>query len=95
MNTEVNEFLQQLVTRLNAGRPLHSSLRELAASDELAPTLRPVISQLAGDIGKGSNFSQALAKHPTTFEPGYVALLKVFEGEMARAGGPVNNAPAP
>ena len=94
MNNEVSEFLRELVAKLDAGQPLHSSLLEFAESDETAPALRPVIEQLADSIGKGSNFSRALAKHPTVFDPGYVALLGLFEDEMTKAGGPVQNAPA-
>ncbi|MDP6119205.1 MAG: type II secretion system F family protein [Planctomycetota bacterium] len=81
MDERVGKFFQKLVTKLDAGKPFQSSLRELAASDEVAPALQPVAEQLADDIGTGSSFAQALAKHPTVFEPGYVAILKVFEDQ--------------
>jgi len=94
MGKEVSSFLQNLVTKLDAGNPLYRSLHELATSDDVAAELRPTIEQLAGDIAGGSSFAQALAKHPAVFDPGYVALVRVFEDEMAKAGGPVDNAPA-
>jgi type IV pilus assembly protein PilC len=95
MGLGVSGFLQKLVAMLDAGQPLVRSLCELGSSEELAPALRPIARQLADDVSAGSSFSDALAKYPTVFDPGYMAMLKLFEDEMLKAGGPVNEAPAP
>jgi hypothetical protein len=95
MDLDASGFLQKLVALLDAGQPLIRSLHEMGSSEELAPALRPIVHQLAEDVSAGSSFSDALAKHPTVFDPGYMAMLKLFEDEMRKAGGPVNEAPAP
>ena len=94
MDQAVSKFFQDLVSMLDAGRPLLSSLREMESSGTTAPALRPVVHQLADDIAAGSSFSAALAKHPAVFDPGYLAMLGLFENEMMKAGGPVGEAPA-
>jgi type II secretory pathway component PulF len=94
MEDGVSEFLRRLVARLEAGRPLLAALTELAPQ-QTAPALRSAIEQVADRIRKGSDLSSAMAKHPTVFDPGSVGLLRILENEMAAAGGPRRNAPAP
>src|SRR5689334_13182316 len=71
---------RQLSTLVHAGLPLVESLHTLAAQTT-NPTLKAAIMEIRADVLAGSNFSDALGKHPKIFSELYQALAKA--GEIA------------
>lgn len=94
MNTKdgVSRLLRELVTMLETGRPLYSSLTELASKEEDA-RLRTAVEEVAESIRKGGTLASAMAEHATVFDSGYVGLIRIFEDQMTALGGPRRNAP--
>jgi type IV pilus assembly protein PilC len=74
-------FTRQLATMVNAGVPLAQALVRLAGPER--PVLKKIILTVADDIGMGSTFSDAIARHPGAFNNMYVAV--VHSGEVAGA----------
>ncbi len=73
---------RQLSTLVRAGLPLVESLYTLAAQTT-NPTLKAAITEIRSDVLAGSNFSDAVGKHPKIFSELYQALAKA--GEIAGA----------
>lgn len=73
---------RQLSTLVHAGLPLVESLHTLAAQTT-NPTLKAAIIEIRADVLAGSNFSDALGKHPKIFSELYQSLAKA--GEIAGA----------
>jgi len=75
---DLSLFTRQLATTLGAGVPLlriFSVLRKRNSNG----TLRNILEQLASDLQKGARFSEALAKHPRTFDETYLNMTRVGE----------------
>jgi type IV pilus assembly protein PilC len=70
---------RQLATTLDAGMPLLRALRLLQEQETGGNTLR-VLREIGEDIESGNTFSEALARHPKTFDKLYINMVKA--GEM-------------
>jgi len=71
-------FSRQLATLIGAGIPFMASFDALEEQTENTK-LKKVISQVRQDVEGGSNFADALAKHPKVFSNLYVSLVKAGE----------------
>ncbi len=71
-------FTRQLTTMFSAGLTLERSIQGLA-SEEKHPKFRKVLLNVADNIRKGLNLSDALARHPGVFNSLYTALTKAGE----------------
>lgn len=69
---------RQLATMIEAGMPLLRGLQLLQEQESNKGTLT-IIRAIAEDIEGGSTFSEALAKHPRTFDKLYVNMVKAGE----------------
>lgn len=61
-----------------AGVPLLNSLADIRESTE-SPRLRDMMSDVYREVSEGSSFSNALAKHPGTFESIFISLISAGE----------------
>ncbi len=75
---EVITFTKQLVTLLRAGVPIISALEAISEQTE-SQSLKDVISRIHDDVEGGSNFSNALSKHPAAFDEMYVNSVRAGE----------------
>jgi type IV pilus assembly protein PilC len=71
-------FLRQLATLIRAGVGIVDSIRILSQQSE-SKELRRVLSEAASDIQRGSQLSEACAKHPKVFEPLFLSMLRAGE----------------
>lgn len=71
-------FSRQLATLVEAGIPLVTSLDTLHAQIE-RPGLKTVVGRVRDDVEGGSNFTDALAKHPAVFSSLFVSMVKAGE----------------
>jgi len=71
-------FSRQLSTLTNAGIPIMKSFTALEEQTE-NPILKKTISQVRSDIASGETFADALVKHPKTFNPLYVSMVRAGE----------------
>src|SRR5687768_12101773 len=71
-------FTRQLATMLSAGIPLLECLEILGEQAE-DPKFRAVLNQCVEDVRAGSDFSEALKKHPGCFSNIYVNMIKAGE----------------
>ncbi|MEN0128149.1 MAG: type II secretion system F family protein [Brevundimonas sp.] len=69
---------RQLATMIDAGLSLLRALSILADQTESKP-LAKIISQVRNDVEVGTSFSVALAKHPETFPPLMINMVKAGE----------------
>ncbi|RME04247.1 MAG: type II secretion system F family protein [Planctomycetota bacterium] len=75
---QLTQFTQQLSILQDAGLPIVRSLRILEG--QLKPcALKTQLEAIANDVEGGSTFSEALAKHPKTFDKLYVNMIKAGE----------------
>ncbi|MEW6359440.1 MAG: type II secretion system F family protein [Planctomycetota bacterium] len=75
---QLTQFTRQLSTLQDAGLPIVKSVKILEG--QLKPgVLKNVLISVAEDIESGSNFSEALAKHPRAFDKLYVNMVKAGE----------------
>jgi type IV pilus assembly protein PilC len=75
---QLTQFTRQLATLQNAGLPVVRSLRVL--EEELEPCiLKNDLVDVAEDVENGSTFSEALGRHPRTFDRLYVNMVKAGE----------------
>lgn len=75
---DVGLFTQQLADLLKAGVPLHRSLSILAEQTSKA-ALSAIVTGVAKDIASGKPLHEALARHPKSFGPLYVSMVKAGE----------------
>jgi type IV pilus assembly protein PilC len=76
--TELTVMTRQLATMISSGMTLLRAfyvLEEQCENDKL----RESISEVRQDIEAGTNFSDALGKHPKIFNPLYVAMVRAGE----------------
>lgn len=71
-------FTRQLATMLSAGIPLLECLEILSEQVEGAG-FQSVIDEIVNDVRTGSDFSEALRKHPKIFTNIYVSMIKAGE----------------
>ncbi len=71
-------FSRQLSTLINAGLPLLQALRSVNSQTTSKPFVA-IINDIINDIEGGSSFSNALTKHPATFNQIYLSLIAAGE----------------
>lgn len=71
-------FTRQFSTMISAGVPMMRSLTALAQQAD-SPALRSVLEDIAAKVQGGASLSEALAKHPKTFSPIYINMVKAGE----------------
>src|SRR5688572_32860284 len=75
---QLTQFTQQLSVLMDAGLPVVRSLKIL--SNQMRPSLlKNIASEVAEDVETGSSLSEALNKHPKTFDKLYVNMVKAGE----------------
>ena len=79
---DITVFTLDLALLLKAGARLDDGL-ELLASDVDIGRLRPIVGKIRASVMSGESFADALAHHPATFPPMYVALVRVGEASGA------------
>ena len=81
---DLTVLTRQLATLVDSGLPLLRGLRILA-KQSTTPAVKDVLQKMCESVEGGSNFSEALAQHPKTFDHLYVNMAKAGE-----AGGSLN-----
>ena len=81
---DLTVLTRQLATLVDSGLPLLRGLRILTKQSS-TPAVKDVLSKMCEAVEGGSNFSEALAQHPKTFDQLYVNMAKAGE-----AGGSLN-----
>jgi type IV pilus assembly protein PilC len=76
---EIVIFIRQFATMIDAGLPLVQCLEILSAQGD-NPTLNEVLKGVKSDVEQGATFSDALTKHPKTFDQLFCSLIHA--GEM-------------
>lgn len=71
-------FSRQMAGLINAGLPIMRTLSILIEQTD-DKKLQPALVQVQADIESGSSFSAALARHPQTFPPLMLSIIKVGE----------------
>ena len=71
-------FSRQLSTLINAGLPLVQSLRSVSEQTTSKP-LKIVLAKIIADVEAGSTLSDAMARHPQTFNQVYISLIAAGE----------------
>ncbi|MFB7885665.1 type II secretion system F family protein [Microbacterium sp. NPDC056057] len=71
-------FSRQMAGLINAGLPLMRTLAILIDQTD-DKKLQPALVQVQADVESGSSFSAALARHPQTFPPLMLSIVKVGE----------------
>lgn len=81
-------FTRQMVTFLNAGVTLTKSIKNIADSQKNV-VVKSVLNSIYESINAGSDFSEALAKHPKIFDQMFVNIVKAGEtsGNLDKALG--------
>ncbi|MBI2930587.1 MAG: type II secretion system F family protein [Planctomycetes bacterium] len=75
---QLTQFTQQLSVLMDAGLPIVRSLKILA--NQMKPSLlKNIVTEVAEDVETGSSLSEALGKHPKTFDKLYVNMVKAGE----------------
>jgi len=75
---QLTQFTQQLSVLMDAGLPIVRSLKILG-NQQKPGVLKNIVVEVAEDVETGSSFSEALAKHPRTFDKLYVNMVKAGE----------------
>ncbi len=71
-------FARQFATMINAGLSLTKCLSILATQTE-SDVLEEVIQQVAKDVEAGQSLSDSMSKHPKTFPPIFVNMVRAGE----------------
>ena len=75
---QLTQFTQQLSVLMDAGLPIVRSLKILG-NQQKPGTLKNILVEVSEDVETGSSFSEALGKHPRTFDKLYVNMVKAGE----------------
>jgi len=75
-------FSRQLATMVDSGIPLVQAMDILHDQIE-SPVFKNIVATIRDDIEVGSSFSEALLKHPATFSPLYINMVKAGESSGA------------
>jgi len=81
---EISVMTRQLATLLGAGLPLVPSLSVLV-SQTAHPRLKKTLAQIREDVNEGNSLTGSFSRHPGTFPPFYVNMIRAGE-----ASGTVN-----
>lgn len=71
-------FSRQLATMVNAGMTLLNSLITLE-EQQAHPRFKSILSEVSSDVETGKSFTEALRKHPETFDNLYTAMVQAGE----------------
>jgi type IV pilus assembly protein PilC len=74
----LSTFTRELATLIDAGLPVVRSLNILKEQTKPGP-LKDILADLVESIEGGSSFSEALARHPSTFSKLYINMIKAGE----------------
>ena len=74
----LTQFTQQLSVLMDAGLPIVRSLKILG-NQQKPGLLKNIVLEVAEDVETGSSFSEALGKHPKTFDKLFVNMVKAGE----------------
>lgn len=75
---DITIFARQFATMINAGLSLTKCLSILASQTE-SDALRTIIQAVARDVEAGQSLSESLSKHPKTFPPIFVNMIRAGE----------------
>jgi hypothetical protein len=75
---QLTQFTQQLSVLMDAGLPIVRSLKILG-NQQKPGLLKNIVVEVSEDVETGSSFSEALAKHPKSFDKLYVNMVKAGE----------------
>ncbi|HLY75588.1 MAG TPA: type II secretion system F family protein [Planctomycetota bacterium] len=75
---QLTQFTQQLSVLMDAGLPIVRSLKILG-NQQKPGLLKNIVIEVSEDVETGSSFSEALGKHPKTFDKLYVNMVKAGE----------------
>jgi type IV pilus assembly protein PilC len=75
---QLTQFTSQLSVLMDAGLPIVRSLKILG-NQQKPGLLKNILIEVAEDVETGSSFSEALSKHPKTFDKLYVNMVKAGE----------------
>ncbi|MBI2095833.1 MAG: type II secretion system F family protein [Candidatus Omnitrophica bacterium] len=75
-------FSRQLATMIDSGIPLMQGLEILTEQVESRP-FKAVVAEVKRDVASGAGFHDALAKHPRTFSPLFLNMVKAGESSGA------------
>lgn len=75
---DITIFSRQFATMINAGLSLTKCLSILAAQTE-SDALRTIIQAISRDVEAGQSLSDSLGKHPKTFPPIFVNMVRAGE----------------
>ena len=84
LHQETADLTRELAVMLGAGQDLDGALRFLV---ETAPNerVRAVTTGLRDAVRDGSSLADALARHPQSFPPVHVGMVRAGEAEIGRA----------
>jgi type IV pilus assembly protein PilC len=74
---EISTFTRQLATMVNAGLPITESLLILRSQSK--GPMQQMVARILSDIEGGESLSVAISKHPKSFSPTFIALVKSGE----------------
>lgn len=77
-DSELVLFTRQLSSMIGAGLPLVKSLRSLQDNTE-TDTFKKILRKVGNDVESGQQFSDALARHPETFDSIYINMVRAGE----------------
>lgn len=75
---DITIFSRQFATMINAGLSLTKCLSILAAQTE-SDALRTIIQAISRDVEAGQSLSESLSRHPKTFPPIFVNMVRAGE----------------
>ena len=75
---DVSTFSNQLAVMIKAGISIRTALEGIADQTE-NPKFKAILSQIRKDVESGKSFSEALTRHPKTFSPLYINMVKASE----------------
>jgi len=76
--SQLDQLNTQLVLITRGGLPLASSIAAMAR-DVRSPRLRAVLEEIRQDLEAGKRIEEAFARHPDSFSPVYMALVRAGE----------------
>src|SRR5262249_34001400 len=77
-NAQITTFTTQLATLQDAGLPIVRSIKILEGQQKPGK-FKDQLGQVAEEVESGATFSEALAKHPKSFDKLYTSMVKAGE----------------
>jgi len=75
---DVANFTNQLAVMIKAGISIRAAIEGIAEQTQ-HPKFKDILMQIKKDVESGKSFSEALSKHPRTFSPLYINMVKASE----------------